>query len=236
MLSRLVSTLLTVSLLAAPAAARSFATPPGLPVAPPIEAPEAELRVPPPAHPEQGFAEGEPLSRDAVRRALAANRAKAMKLFRAYYKRGIYPHNTFTDGELNVWLDAEGRLCAAATIIAGWSEGHRALVLSQPDLDNFIRLVDVEGGWLMEWMLTSGLTQEELVAIQLPFEPVVRPDVEIPAPDPRLARRADKKLRAAYAKIDRMLVKQGRASLELAVDRLMANPELAAQLVNAANS
>jgi hypothetical protein len=235
MLSRLVSTVLTVSLLAAPVAARSFATPPGLPAAgaDPISAeirlPDPAPRPPKPAHPD--------VDRAAVRRALAANRAKAIQLFRAYHKRGIYPHNTFTDGSLNVWLDAEGRLCAAATIIAGWSAELREQVLAQADLDNFIRLVDVEGGWLMDWILTSGLTQEELVAIQLPFEPVGR-DLQIiePTPDPRLARRADKKLRAAYAKIDRMLVEQGRASLELAVDRLMANPELAARLVDAANS
>jgi len=232
MLSRLVSALLTVSLLAAPAAARSFASPPGDPVAPLIENPWIRLPDPAPMPPEIY------VDRGAVRRALVANRAKALELFRAYYKRGIYPHNTFTDDSLNIWLDAEGRLCAAATIIAGWSTAYRGLAFGQANLDNFVRLVDVTDGWMMEWMLTSGLTQEELVAIQKPFEPVVRPDVEIPAPDPRLARRADKKLRAAYAKIDRMLVKQGRASLELAVDRLMANPRLAAQLVAdaAANS
>jgi hypothetical protein len=252
MLSRLVSTVLTVSLLAAPAAtrggapppvigteapaspsqaaARSFATPPGLPAAPPVEAPEIRLPDPAPMPPEIY------VDRAEVRRVLAANRAKAIKLFRAYYKRGIYPHNTFTDGSLNVWLDADGRLCAAATIIAGWSADHRVLVLEQAEVDNFIRLVDVGDGWLMDWMLASGLTQEELVAIQLPFVPVGREPGTGEPPDPRLARRADKKLRAAYAEIDRMLVKQGRARLELAVDRLMANPELAARLVNAANS
>jgi hypothetical protein len=225
MLSRLVSSVLAVSLLAAPAAARTFA-------APPPGAPVPDSRIEPIRRPPEAV-----VDRAAVRRALAANRAKAIKLFRGYYKRGVYPRNTFTDADLNIWLDEDGRLCAAATIIAGWSAGHRALVMEQAEADNFIRLVDVTDGWLMDWMLTSGLTQEELVTIQLPFPPDhgnVIDDLPREIPDPRIALRNARQLRAKYVRIDRMLGKQRDASLELAVDRLIARPELARQVLAAA--
>jgi hypothetical protein len=231
-MSRLVASLLLAALFTSTAVAGPFASPPPDPTDKPAVGDPVEVPLPP---------DDIVVSREAVRDALATRRARSVKLFRAYYKKGIYPHNTYTDGELNVWLDESGNLCAAATIIA--NSGLRDQVLAQSVDDNFIRLIDVEDGWLMDWMLTSGLTQEELVMIQVPFMPgeprlgdgpvlPIRPmpdPAPMPIADPFAA--ADKKLRKRYVKIDRTLAKQSKASLEIAVDRLMERPELAKQLL-----
>jgi hypothetical protein len=235
MLRRLISSCLVLTLFTASASANRFAQPPPdegsdpitVPVAPPAEAAPAPEPAPEPVR-------HVVVTRDAVRAALVTKRAQSLELFRLYWRAGIYPHNTFTGGKLNVWLDDAGHLCAAATIISG--TGFYSQVMQQAAVDNFIRLKDVKDGWLLDWMLTSGLTQEELVAIQLPFEPgrggrliqpVPMPD---PGPDPRFAE-VDRRLRKGYVKVDRMLVKQARTSLDKAVDRLMERPELAEQLL-----
>ena len=60
--------------------------------------------------------------------------------------------------------------CAAATIIK--MSGQDALVNRVAEQNNFVRLADVEQGPLMDWILTSGFTQDEIAAIQEPFMPV----------------------------------------------------------------
>ena len=89
----------------------------------------------------------------------------------------------------------------------------------------------------MDWILTSGFTQAEIAAIQEPFMPVMRrarrPE---PGPAPIVAidagrRRAeDLRLARTYREVEAMLVRNQSASLELAVDRLMARPALARRL------
>src|SRR5690242_18149052 len=81
------------------------------------------------------------VDRAQVKAALAARRKQNLALFHAYRTGGVYPHNFVQDGKLNVWLDDEGHLCAAATMIA--NSGHRDLAMSVPDMNNFIRLADV---------------------------------------------------------------------------------------------
>jgi hypothetical protein len=171
------------------------------------------------------------VDRDVVRAKLAAARAENLARFRAYQRKGVFPSNTYVDGELNVWRDEAGHLCAAATIMN--ASGATLLVEQVAGDNNFIRLADVTSGPLLDWILTSGLTQAEIVAIQRPFSPVMRrPPVEpAPAPvvavDPTLRRAEDLRLAHKYRGIEAMIVKNQQASLELAVDRLMAYPALA---------
>jgi hypothetical protein len=172
------------------------------------------------------------IDRVKLRAVLAKNRAANLALFRAYRNGGVYPHNFVSDGKLNVWMDDEGRLCAAATIIA--NSGNLDLAMSVPDDDNFLRLADVTDGPLMDWMLASGFTQDEIAAIQEPFmgrmEPMPMP---MPEPEPDARRLAeDDRLRKRYAQVDRMLVKGAKRSLDAAVDRLLdENPTLAASML-----
>jgi hypothetical protein len=222
MLIRLASVLVSFSLLGSAATAGSFASaPPPLgahverslnqPV-PPVEAVRMPVRVAP--------------DRDAVRKALAKRRAKNLAAFRAYRKAGIYPHNTWRMGPLNVWIDAEGHLCAAATMIS--KDGKLELVKTIGETDNNIRLLNVLEGPLLDWMLTSGFTMEEIDRIQAPS---VMP-AERMMKTPGMLAEEDARLRKLYAEVDGWLVKRAKSGLDTATDRLMANPELAQRLLD----
>jgi hypothetical protein len=177
------------------------------------------------------------VDRATVRAALAKARSANLAAFRVYQRKGVFPSNTFSRGKLNVWLDADGNFCAAATIIQ--LSGKDDLVHKVAEQNNFIRLGDVKQGPLMDWILTSGLTQDEIAAIQEPFMPVVdQPGFAPSAPteptlvDADLREAEDARLRAKYRTVDRMIVKGQTKSLDAATDRLMKNPSLAWKLVH----
>lgn len=175
------------------------------------------------------------LDRASVRAALAKARATNLAAFRAYQRKGVFPSNTYKPGKLNVWLDEDGNFCAAATIIL--MSGQDDLVNRVAAQNNFIRLADVKQGPLMSWILTSGLTQDEIAAIQEPFMDVSdRPQLEPSQPilvDAKLRKAEDARLRAKYKRVDRRIVKQTKQSLDLATDRLMKHPAVAWQLLAA---
>jgi len=167
------------------------------------------------------------LDRDAVHAKLARARTDNLNRFRAYRANGVFPTNTILRGKLNVWRDADGHLCAAATIIN--QSGEWELVQQTADNDNFVRLATVTDGPLMNWMLTSGLTQQEIAMIQEPFMGVGGPNRDEPiGVDVDRAAPEHARLVAKYAQVDASLVKARADSLDVATDRLMANPSLAA--------
>lgn len=165
--------------------------------------------------------------RAQVRAKLAANRTANLGRFRAYQKAGVFPSNTYQSRKLNVWLDQDGHFCAAATIIR--MSGGTALADKVAEQNNFIRLADVTQGPVMDWILTSGFTQDEIAAIQEPFEPVM---VEPSVVDQGLRKREDDRLRAKYKVVEAQILKNAARSLDAATDRLMKNPTLARQLLN----
>jgi hypothetical protein len=172
------------------------------------------------------------LTRAAVRVALIKARHRNLSAFRQYQKKGVFPSNTYSDKTLNVWRDADGHFCAAATIIRS---SDVALVDRVAEQTNFIRLADVTQGPLMDWILTSGFTQEEIDAIQAPFVPVSEPK-QPQIVDSKLRKAEDARLRAKYKTVDRMLVANEQKSLEIAVDRLMKHPDLAWKIASAESS
>jgi hypothetical protein len=165
------------------------------------------------------------IDRAAVRAALAARREASVERFLAYREARVYPLNSFADGLQHVWLDALGNLCAAATIIAAdWGRDAVAAVARE---DNFVRLADVHDGPLADWILTSGLTHHEVVAIQEPmmYEPEPTPGPDVRAPE--LAR-----LHAIYTSVERQLRTLWDENLDLATDALLARPDLARALLD----
>lgn len=171
-------------------------------------------------------ASAEPTQRAKLKKVLATRRAKNLAAFKAYVTAGVYPHNEEAPGELNIWIDDEGHRCAAAQMI--WASGAHAMVEQQAAADNFIRLANATDGPLLDWILTSGLTHDEVVLIQRPF--VGRPQrPEKPLVNWRLA--ADRALRVKYDGILRELARGRNASLESAVDALMARPDLVAAML-----
>ena len=167
------------------------------------------------------------VTRAAVRAKLAQARTANLQRFRAYQAKGVFPSNTFDTRKLNVWKDEDGNLCAAATIIA--ASGQQDLVQRVADQTNFIRLADVRQGPLMNWILTSGLTQQEIAAIQEPFMPVYR---EQPVVQPDLRSAENDRLMKKYKQVESQIVRNQKKSLDSAVDRLMKNPALASSFLN----
>ena len=197
---------------------------------------EPRFAAPPPATmaaaiddmiPEVSAARKSPVTRAQVRAKLAAARTANLQRFRAYQAKGVFPNNTFEPRKLNVWLDDAGNLCAAATIIS--ASGKTALVQQVAEQNNFIRLADVRQGPLMDWILTSGLTQAEIVAIQEPMMPVYRDE---PVVEPDLRTAENQRLMKKYKAVEAQIVKNQKKSLDSAVDRLMKNPALAWSFVN----
>lgn len=160
-----------------------------------------------------------------VHARLAAERRASLARFRAYYRGGVYPANVFHAGELNVWRDQAAHYCAAATIIR--ASGAEELVEAIAETNNFIKLGDVTSGPVLDWILTSGLTQSEIALIQRPFRAVApRPEAQptrIVAIDPDLRATETRRLAALYRQIDAQLVASTDASLREATERLLAD-------------
>jgi hypothetical protein len=214
----LIAASLVAAITSAAFADQRFAAPP------PDVAPASEPAEVAPAFPRQMRVV---MDRDTVRAKLTEMRTANLARFRAYQQGGVFPSNTFDARRLNVWMDAEGHLCAAATIIN--ASGQTDLVQQVAEQTNFIRLADVKQGPLMDWILTSGLTQDEIAAIQEPFMRVTR---QQPVIDPQLRAAETARLIKKYKAVDAMIVKNQKKSLESAVDRLMKRQDLAWQLVN----
>ncbi len=208
------------------ASARGFAQPPGgdevVPTGQLVGVDRAELRIAPPV-----------VDRAKLRAKLLEARRANLARFHAYRIGGVYPSNVFTPGFANVWRDQDGHFCAAATIIR--ASGEVELVDRIAEENNAFRIVDVTQGPVMDWILTSGLTQQELVLIQRPFRPVTEHPVADPTTtvtvDPAMRKAETARLAKLYRQIEQTLIKNQRASLETALDRLMKRPDLARTLL-----
>ncbi len=154
------------------------------------------------------------LDRAAVKAKLAARRQEMFGRFIAYREARIYPLSP-GPGRQHIWIDASGRLCAAATMIsADWGKD---ATVAAVEGDLAIRVADLKSGALADWMLTSGMIQQELVAIQVPgFEVGPQPE----APEVAI-------MYPLYVEVERQITSQWEANLDLAVERLMARPALA---------
>jgi hypothetical protein len=207
MLKRFAAAILSIAILA-PAATADFAK------APSVAGPVAPERL-----------AARKVTRAEVRAALAARRKHNLAAFHAYRIGGVYPHNFERTGPMNVWLDRDGHLCAAATMID--KDGQHDLVMDTAKKNNHVRLADVTDGPLLDWMLTSGLTIAEIDRIQAPM---VMPDPsELPEAQQRIIE--DARLAKEYAATEKWLAKNEKASLDAGADVLVDRyPALAAAL------
>jgi hypothetical protein len=164
------------------------------------------------------------IDRAALRAKLAERRAITMSHFLAYRENRVYPINTY-GGTRHVWQDVNGNLCAAATLISyDWG---RASTENVGKENREIALAKVTSGPLADWILTSGLTHHEIVAIQVPGSdemgggrmPIIRPDPE------------NQRLFGIYIDVERQLTGLHDESLDEATDALMKRPELARELL-----
>lgn len=156
--------------------------------------------------------------RGRIRADLASARRRHIAMLRRYANAMSFPVNSYEPGRLNVFLDEEGHICAAANLIA--RDGHRDLVDITAAQDNNVRLVEVVGGPLMAWILSSGFTQEEIGRIQEPYSFI---DEELPRRDyQRELEEEKRRVRAVLLSVALQLEQSTQASLDVATDRLIA--------------
>jgi hypothetical protein len=161
------------------------------------------------------------VDRAAVRAKLAERRKVMFDRFIAYRDAAVYPINDLPEGGFrHVWIDVNGNLCAAATLISGdWGHESSAAV-GRENLE--IKVADVKTGPLMDWILMSGFTKHELVAIQVPG-----------FTDPQFEQRQMEvaRLFSIYQDVERQLTGLWEENLDEATDALVAHPDLARQLL-----
>lgn len=183
----------------------------------------APIGSPAPVVPAKTVVPGDKPSADraTIRDALAAKRRLQIDRLTAYSDAGVFPLNREEPGMLNVFIDDAGSICAAANLM--WQDGQADLVRKTAVADNYLRLATVSSGPLMDWMLTSGLTQGEIDRIQEPYS-------FIDEPEPQLIASEAKRLQAHFATVIAELNNNWDASLDAATDKLMANSSLLAGL------
>ncbi|MBX3162296.1 MAG: hypothetical protein KF773_40400 [Deltaproteobacteria bacterium] len=161
-------------------------------------------------------------SRAHVRAKLAERRDLVVKRFLAYRDAQVYPVNR-RSGLQHVWLDDLGNLCAAATLVShDWG---RDIAIAAARGNNGLQLADVKTGELADWILTSGLTHREIVAIQVPGSER-RWQAEEQRRDLEIAR-----MHNIYVDVERQIRASWNDSLDTATDALMKRPELVRALL-----
>ena len=163
--------------------------------------------------------------RSSVNEWLAAHRAQQIERLEAYAKAGEFPHNYGQPEAAHIFRDEGGRLCAVANLVH--QDGRDDLVDATVREHNDLAIADVKEGGIFEWLLASGLTQEELVRVQLPAPPLTRRRVLRPSSDLIAQRESDAKLRMIPREIDEKLRMNEavRQHIETVVRELRANTE-----------
>ena len=166
------------------------------------------------------------LDRAAVRAKLAERRKITIKNFIAYRDAMVYPINELPGGGFrHVWVDRLGHLCAAATLISkDWGvEATKNVGKTNVEL----RMADVKSGPVLDWLLTSGMTRAEIVAIQVPgWQDKEYKQLKPSARDLEISR-----LYEIYVDVERQLKSLDQDNLDLATDELMKHPALARDLL-----
>lgn len=153
---------------------------------------------------------------------LAARRAQIIGWLRDYAAAGVYPTDD-AGRPLSVFRDARGVRCPMAEVI--FRTGHGDIVDAVVRENNAVRLADVHGGPLLDWMLGSGLTRDEIAVVQgimdVPFT------LQIDQPTPELERElvlmAHERIRGRLETAVRALQDNTAHSLEVAAARLPAH-------------
>lgn len=97
--------------------------------------------------------------------ALAKSRQRNLDRLDAYIRNGVFPLNLDFPGQLvPYFVDAKGTPCAVAHFLR--EDGLGDVVSAVVKADNHVRVMDVKEGPLADWILRSGLTQEECAEIQ----------------------------------------------------------------------
>ncbi|MFO0554732.1 MAG: hypothetical protein U0271_40515 [Polyangiaceae bacterium] len=158
---------------------------------------------------------------------LTHQRELQLQRLSVYTEARQYALNLDQPGLRFVWRDEAGRLCAMANLV--FQSGKTELVEKVAREENELQLASVQSGPLFDWMLESGLLQEEVQLIQFP-DFTRRPPGEgvkvgvAPAqPGLELAKRTEWEIRRKHDHLVLVLERlqmDSEGSVESALDRL----------------
>ncbi len=107
-----------------------------------------------------------------ARARLAVQRDREVAHLTAYAQRRVFPRNENALATVHMFKDGQGRRCAVAELVH--DDGRDDLVDATARNKNDLEIASVKSGEMMQWILATGLTQEELADVQLPLPPVAR--------------------------------------------------------------
>lgn len=176
-------------------------------------------------------AHGGKVDKAGVKQKLAARRLEQMKRLEAYAAAGNFPENLTQPEPLHQLKDANGTYCAVANLVV--QDGLGDVIDAKSRTENDLLFGDVKDGALYQWILDSGLTQEEVAEIQAPapYEGGGRLMYPVPVPqpvDPQAKADAVEKLRAHFREVEAKILANTDASLEVATARLLDSREVIA--------
>lgn len=149
------------------------------------------------------------------KQALAGARLYAITRLREYRAAGRFPHNHRILGRTPTFIDERGTPCAVGYLMQ--RSGHQALASQIAATDNHVYIEQIKTGPALDWILFSGLTQEECATIQPSYHWRPQPVPARPAPDEERER-----LRQHFARLEGELLDHTTASLTTAIGRLEA--------------
>ena len=146
---------------------------------------------------------------------LRAERSKRLQDLHAYMRAGRFPQKD-EPGWHHQFLDSNDVPCAVASLI--WTSGNERLVRRTARRDNDVVLSELDDGPLVDWVLTSGLTMEEVAVIQVPGFNGGRDRIDIAQVDPQAQEVA--RVRRHLANVHRLILVDTESSIAKALDRL----------------
>jgi hypothetical protein len=151
--------------------------------------------------------------------SLREHRQAQIQRLHAYAQAGRFPRNySAATVPIHMFKDREGRLCAVANLLH--LDGLDTLVDRMAETHNDVVVADEATGPLHDWVLTSGLTNEEVRRIQgVGFLGLGEPDG-----DTALLLVEQSKMGEHLRAVEAELVAATDASLEVAVLRLSERP------------
>ena len=158
-----------------------------------------------------------------LRAGLAARRAHELDLLHEYRIAGEFPMDAV--GPVSVFVDEAGRHCPMAALIS--QSGRDDLVAEVVNKNNQLKLAAIHDGPLMDWILDSGLTKDEVVLVQGAM------DIDMgqfePTADSMMTAAAQHLIREKLRKIEDQLRANTATSLDLAVAGLVKSPRSASK-------
>ena len=145
----------------------------------------------------------------SLRDQLVERRHAQIARLQAYANAGVFPKNHSSPVPLHQLKDPEGNLCAVANLVH--LDGHDDVIDAFAIEHNDVLIGEETSGPLHDWVLTSGLTAEEVAHIQAPAPPMPNAEAEM---------QANIALMQRFDEVTKELIENENASLDLALARV----------------